>query len=153
LANKLVIADTSCLIILNKIGYLDILNRLFIEVQITSKVAEEFGESLPKWIEVKDPIDKNRIKELSRMLDAGEATSIALALERNSVTLIIDEKKGRKVAVSFNLDVIGTLGVLLLAKQRGIINDLNAVFNKLEVHGFRYSPSLKKTILNLANEH
>jgi predicted nucleic acid-binding protein len=54
-------------------------------------------------------------------LDTGEASAIALAMETVNSTLIIDEKKGRKFAKNLGLQIIGTLKILLLAKQHRLI--------------------------------
>lgn len=52
---KIIIADSSCLILLDKIEELELLQKLFGEVTITSIIADEFGDSLPKWIAIKNP--------------------------------------------------------------------------------------------------
>ena len=70
-------------------------------------------------LEVKD---KNKQSEIERNLDKGEASSIALALEIKDSMLIIDETKGRRIAKSYNIDIIGTIGILLLADNRGLIS-------------------------------
>ena len=56
--HKTIISDTSCLILLDKIGELDILNKLFGTIITTSEVAEEFGQTLPAWIELGNPQTK-----------------------------------------------------------------------------------------------
>ena len=57
--HKAIISDTSCLILLDKIGELEILNKLFGTIITTIEVASEFGQPLPSWIEIKEPTDKN----------------------------------------------------------------------------------------------
>jgi len=48
--HKTIISDTSCLILLDKIGELEILNKLFGTITTTAEVAEEFGQQLPAWL-------------------------------------------------------------------------------------------------------
>src|SRR3954463_16742687 len=95
---KTIICDTSCLILLDKIGELEILNKLFGTIITTSEVVEEFGQPLPSWLEIKNPIDKNYQSIIEASLDKGEASTIALAIELNDSLLIIDDLKGRKFA-------------------------------------------------------
>ena len=57
--HKAIISDTSCLILLEKIGELEILNKLYGTIITTAEVASEFGQTLPSWIELKQPSDKN----------------------------------------------------------------------------------------------
>jgi predicted nucleic acid-binding protein len=147
--NRTVISDTSCLIALVKIGMLDILNELFDEVVITNEVYNEFSEALPHWIKVVDVENKQKQSELEFWLDKGEASSITLAIELGDATLIIDESKGRKIAISFNLKIIGTIGILILAKEKGIINDVVSIMLKLTNEGFRLSKALIERIIQV----
>lgn len=96
--DKIIISDTSCLIALSNIGMLHILKDLFEEVLITPEENDEFGNQLPNWIIVSQAKNKLKQTEIENKLDKGEASSIALALEIPSSTLIIDEVKGRNIA-------------------------------------------------------
>ncbi len=147
--NKIIISDTSCLIALSKIDKLDLLKELYHEVIITKEVCQEIGGSLPDWIiisEVKDK-QKQKQKEIEQQLDSGEASSIALALEIKNTTLIIDEIKGRKIAQSFNIDIIGTIGIILLANKKGLISDVTSLILRLVNKGFRLSDNLINKII------
>ena len=93
--HKTIISDTSCLILLDKIGELDILNKLFGTIITTSEVAEEFGQTLPAWIELRQPTDKNYQSIIEATVDKGEASAIALAIELDDCLLIIDDLKAR----------------------------------------------------------
>lgn len=55
--HKAIISDTSCLILLDKIGELEILNKLFGQIFTTPEVANEFVLPLPSWIEIKQPLE------------------------------------------------------------------------------------------------
>lgn len=116
--DKIIISDTSCLIVLSRIEKLDLLKDLYHEVIITTDVRQEFGGTLPDWIIVTEVKDKQKQKDLEKQLDKGEASAIALAIEIDNATLIIDEIKGRKIAQSFNIDIIGTIGIVLLTETR-----------------------------------
>ena len=119
--HRTIISDTSCLILLDKIGELSILNKLFGNITTTSEVAEEFGQPLPPWFEIKEPSDKNYQAIIEASVDKGEASAIALAIELDDCLLIIDDLKGRKFAHQLGLTIIGTIGVILDAKLAGII--------------------------------
>ena len=145
--HRLVIADTSCLIVLSKIAKLPLLKELFQEIAITREVANEFGDELPEWIFIltlKDPIRK-RILQLE--LDEGEASAIALGLEYNNSLLLIDERKGRQKATELGLKILGTLGVLVKAKEKGLITSLTVEIEKLRQIEFRMSEVLINSII------
>lgn len=90
---------------------------------------------------------------LLRDLDQGEAEAIALILEKRGDLLLIDERRGRRVAQREGVRVIGLLGVLLEAKRRRIIQSLHDTIGKLQATaGFRISESLKTRLLGEAGE-
>ncbi len=145
--SSIVISDASCLIALNNIGLLNILKDLYPEVVITQEVKNEFGEPLPNWINIVKVKNLQKKRELEDVLDKGEAGSIALSLEIEDSVLIIDERKGRKIASSLNIKIIGTIGVLILAHKRGLIKDLTTVILKLVNSGFRLSDNILNRII------
>jgi predicted nucleic acid-binding protein len=145
--DKVIISDTSCLIVLTNIGLLHILKDLYGEILITSEVYEEFGGILPDWVIILDVKDKVKQADIELRLDKGESSSIALALEIPDSILIIDEIKGRNIAKSFNIKIIGTVGVLLLASDKGLIKDVISVILKLVNKGFRLSDKLLNKII------
>lgn len=116
-----IVSDTSCLILLDKIAELYLLQRLFGQVLTTQIVANEFGRELPDWIGIQNPANIKSQLLLEAALDKGEASSIALALEKEDCLLIIDELRGRKLAKRLGLTITGTLGVLAQAKRSGYI--------------------------------
>lgn len=75
---KTIISDTSCIILLDKIGELKILNKLFGTIVTTQEVAEESGQQLPSWVEIQKPKDKNYQSIIEAFVDKGEAGAIAL---------------------------------------------------------------------------
>ncbi|MCF8372682.1 MAG: hypothetical protein K9H64_13715 [Bacteroidales bacterium] len=78
--HKTIVSDTSCLILLERVGMLDLLKSLFGKITITQIIADEFGETLPDFIEFENPQNRNYQNILEGFLDSGEASAIALAL-------------------------------------------------------------------------
>ena len=145
--SRIIISDTSCLIALTKIGKLDLLKELFQKVLITTSVSKEFGGTLPGWIIRANAEDLKKQEELEKRLDQGEASSIALALELEYSTLIIDEIKGRRIAEALQINIIGTVGIILLANKRGLISNPLDLILLLVNNGFRLSDKVLKMII------
>ncbi len=82
---KVIIADTSCLILYEKINQFEILEKTFGELFITKEVADEFGYDLPDWIKIVEISEKEKYLRLTEHLGSGEASSIILALEMNII--------------------------------------------------------------------
>ncbi len=145
--HNLVIADKSCLIVLFQINSLDWLRELYEEVTITVEVEQEFEGKLPDWIKIKEVKDKMRQEILQLSLDKGEASAIALSLENEHSLLLIDERKGRRIANELGLKFTGTLGIIIKAKEQGIISSIAKEIEKLKSHHFWLSEKLIKQIL------
>lgn len=145
---SIVISDASCLILFTNIDRLDILKDIFLEIWVTSKVANEYGLPLPPFFTVRDPSESSREQSLLLELDSGEASSIALALETDGCRIIIDEKKGRRIAFSLGLDVTGTIGILLDASAKGLIFPDHHLLSALDQCGFRVSDRLKHLLVS-----
>ena len=149
---KIIISDTTCLIILSKIAALNLLKSLFSTVTITPEVQQEFGNPLPDWIIVETSTNKHQLSALKLILDDGEASAIALCLETPNCLLIIDERKGRKVAQNLQIPTIGTLGILLEAKNRGFLENIRPFVDKIQQTDFRISKELLNAVLIKAGE-
>lgn len=150
--HKTIISDTSCLILLQKIDELSLLNKLFGTIITTNEVAEEFGLPLPSWIELTQPIDKNYQSIIEVSVDKGEASAIALAVELNDCLLIIDDLKGRKFAQQLGLPIIGTIGIIVDAKLAGIIPSVKPLLTKIKATNFRITEQLELLILKKTGE-
>jgi len=149
---KLIISDTSCFIALSKIEALNLLFMLYKHIATTDEIAQEFGESLPEWVEIISVSDKTKQQLLEMQVDKGEASAIALALESENPFLILDDHKARKLARNLNLNHTGTIGVILAAKQRGIIPSIKPLLEKIKQTNFHLSPALELQALIQANE-
>ncbi|MBP7478518.1 MAG: DUF3368 domain-containing protein [Chitinophagales bacterium] len=139
---RVIVSDTTCLILLNKIGRISLLEKLFGKVTITSNIAKEYGENLPEFVKIENPSDYKYQQILEGFLDSGEASAIALALEHDDCLLIIDELKGRKEAKYLNINYTGTLGILIIAKEKGLIKSVMEVIEEIRKTDFRISEAL-----------
>lgn len=149
---KTIIADSSCLILLDKIEELDLLKNLFGKVIVTSIIAEEFGIPLPEWISIKDADNKNYQNILELTVDRGEASAIALAVELIDSLLILDDQKARKLAEELKLKYTGTIALLVEAKLKGYIPSVRPLIDKIRKTNFRISLDLEKKILKSTGE-
>jgi len=149
---KVIIADTSCLILFDKINHLEILRDTFRQLIVTDEVAQEFGYGLPDWITIQPMKNKSQYLELSKNLGKGEASSITLALELSDSLLIVDERKGRKVAEEMEIEIIGSLGVLMKAKEIRAIPSVKEMLNLIDKTNFRISRPIKRKVLKQAGE-
>jgi uncharacterized protein len=152
----IIVSDTSAITSLLQIGRLDILSMLYEEVVTPIEVATElqrFHPKLPNSIRIVPVTDLMQLEKLKIEFDPGEAAAITLMLEGKGDLLLMDEKRGRRVAARERLAVVGVIGVLLEAKQSGLITSLSAIFADLErIAGFRISPRLKQRVLTAAGE-
>jgi len=149
---SIVIADTSCLILLDKIDELEILKALFREVYITEIIAKEFGKKLPEWIKIHNAKNPNYKKFFEIEVDEGEASAMALYFDLSNVILILDDYKARKASEKLDMKYTGTFGILLRAKKMGIIKELRTIIEKIKATNFRFSDELFFLLLKEAGE-
>jgi len=157
--NGLVIADAGPIFSLALIDKLFILDNLFDTIKIPKAV----------WAEISSDDKKpfhNRIvsyfnnkivgirgtNELTFVMDYGESESVILYKELNADFLLIDDKKARMIAENYNVNCIGTLGLLSIAKDKGLVTDLRSLFVDFLNNKRFYSINLLNTILNLKGE-
>ena len=149
---RIIISDTSCLIILDKIGETGILKKLYEQISITSTIAQEFGQALPDWISIQDATNKTYENLLQTTVDRGEASAIALAVELDNCLLILDDYKARRLASSLELKFTGTFGLLVEAKLSGHLPSVRPILDKIKQTDFRLSLELERKILDRAGE-
>jgi predicted nucleic acid-binding protein len=145
-----IVTDSTCLIGLERIGHLDVLQQLFEPIQIPPTVDQEFGLSF-SWLTVTTPTDQTLVAALNLLIDEGEAEAIALASELRC-RVILDDRRARLVAAKLNVNIIGTVGVLVKAKQNGIIAALKPVLDALEMNEFFISETLRQEALQIVGE-
>ncbi len=152
---KLIISDSTTVITLLNIGRLDVLKNIFSLVYIPQKVYEEvvIEEKIvldKEFFVVKKISDKNLYTLLSKSLDAGECEAIVLAKEMQ-LSLIIDEKKGRKIASNLGVNIFGFIGLLVLNYKKEMLTkeDTLDVFYKAKEQGFRVGMRLENEFLAL----
>jgi predicted nucleic acid-binding protein len=150
--HKIVISDTSTLILLQKINELDLLLKIYGELYTTPEIAAEFGEKLPDWITIQSVKDKKYQKFLETQVDLGEASALALAAEFEDVLLLLDDLKARKLAIKLMFKTTGTLGIIHKAKQLSIIPKVKPIIDKLLLTNFRISKDIVNEILRLNGE-
>ncbi len=139
-----VVADTSPLNYLLLVGKIDLLPALYDSLLLPPAVRREM---LPDWIEVRDPGPTTL--SLHPKLNAGEREAIMLAHKTPNALLLIDEALGRQAAQHLGLNINGTLGILLLAHRRGLV-DLPTEVAKLRQTSFQASDALIESVLNSA---
>ena len=149
---NIIITDTSCLILLEKIDGFGVLQRLFTSVTTTPEIKNEFGTGLPEWIIIKAVKDIALMEVLKESVDPGEASALALAIETTNPLVIIDDLKGRKLAKRMTLNIMGTLGVLLKAKQHHIIPLVRPYIDRIQETNFRVSQEVISYVLEQAGE-
>jgi predicted nucleic acid-binding protein len=148
-----IISNTSCLIILDNIDRLDILQKLYQTIHLTEEVAKEFGKPLANWMIVDAVQDKNYLRLLNASVDLGEASTIALAVQMSGDSvMILDDLKARKLAKQLDLKYTGLLGILLKAKQQNIIASVSDILAQFRQVNFRFSEKLETEVLKLAGE-
>lgn len=149
---KTIISDASCLILLDNIGELYLLHKLYGIVLTTPEVAAEFGKAIPDWLLIKQAENHNYQYILNASVDKGEASAIALAIDYPGSILIIDDLKGRKLAIQLGLHTLGTMGIFIDAKEKGIIELVKPMLEKVRKTNFRITKNIETIILEKAGE-
>lgn len=126
---KIIISDTSTLILFHKIDEFILLKKVYAELITTPEIAEEFGEKLSDWIKIQSVSDKKYQNFLETQVDYGEASAMALAAEFDDVLLLLDDLKARKLATRLKFKITGALGVIHKAKQMSIIDKVKPLID------------------------
>lgn len=157
-----VICNTSPFQYLHQIGLLHILPALAGRVIIPQAVVDELaqgrnaGVNLPdplacEWVVIRHPVSVSALPLITD-LGPGETEVLMLALESQDAVAILDDALARRVAESQGIRIIGTLGLLLNAKQAGHVSSIREYVDQLEALRFRLAPQTRITILKLAGE-
>lgn len=156
-----IVSNTTPIISLLKLSQLDILKELYSEITIPNAVFHEieagkskgYYQDLSKidWINIVNIKDRQALKYFLD-LDAGESEAIILATEIGADLIIIDEKLGRFHAKHAEIKVTGTIGILIKAKNQGIIRDLKPLLYELTEKDVWISEKLIVEILKQVGE-
>jgi uncharacterized protein len=158
-----VVCNTTPLINFAAINRLDILQAMFGQVIIPQAVYNETtGSSLPGSQSVLEAIASGWLQvctvyaivpEILAELDDGEREAIALALEISEQRILLDEREARQVAQRLGLQVIGTLGILLLAKDNRIIPQVQPLLDgMMNMAQYWVAATLYQQVLRQAGE-
>ncbi len=158
-----VVVNSTPLIVLCKIGQLDILKKLYHEILIPTAVYREVTavedsacmqiKAAGEWIHVEQIQEDTDKKMYKAKLHDGEVEVMLLAQEKYADLVIIDDNAAKKTAKYLGLTVTGTLGILIKAKQKGIIKKLYPLLFEMKQNGFYINPALEATVLELAGEN
>ncbi len=159
----IVVSDSTILIGLAKIGKLDLLKKIFSRVFIPEEVFKEVverGKGKPGskvinesvWIETKPVKDKIQVAFLLGSLEKGEAEVLVLARELKADLILLDEEKARKSAVIAGFEIMGLLGLFILAKNLGLIHAVLPHVDELITKKFRISDKIIEKTLKKAGE-
>ena len=145
------VTNSTCLIGLERSERLDILAQVFSSITIPTAVSTEVGFEAD-WLTVRPVQNLALVAILKTQVDEGEAEAISLAMELEDVFLILEDRKARQLALQLNLKVIGTVGMLLRAKRKGIITEIKPLLVALNQANFRISEPLIQNALRIAGE-
>ena len=159
----IVVSNTTPLIGLAKLGHLSLLSEFFGAITIAPSVNEEIrrapnrpgAQEIQKisWVQVRSIDDQTKVDYLRVDLDPGEAEVLVLAQELAADWVLLDESKARLAAEMLGLRTVGTLGLLLLAKRRGLIEAVRPLLDRLRAEKFYISDRLYENVLQEAGEH
>ena len=159
----LIVCNTGPIIALTIVDQLRLLNSLFSKVVVPDQVHQEIlcggssgvGVSMyvqADWIaraRVSQPIDEL----LTSLLDAGEASVIQLARELHASRVLLDERKARKIARTvYGLAVIGTAGILVLAKRKGLLSNVRSTLLDMREKGYWLHEDIMASAAKAAGE-
>lgn len=151
------VSDTGPLHYLVLLEHVDILQVLFSEVAAPEPVREELAHpsapdavrrwmtAPPTWLAV-HPVRPDVLAEIDAALDLGERATLALALEQQPDLVLMDDRAGVAAAHAQNFVITGTLGLLVRAARRGLL-DLPDALGALSRTNFRWTPSLRARVL------
>ena len=160
----IVVSDTTPIISLIKINRLDLLKELFNEVLIPDAVFRELTTNTvfaneaqivrtSSFLKVSSVQNHKALQLLQAVsgLDDGESEAIILADELKASVLVMDEKKGMKVAQKMGIQITGTVGILIQAydEKKVTADEIKSYLTQLKNSNIRLSDSLIQQALDL----
>jgi len=148
-----VVSNSSPIIALDRIRQIELLRALFDRVTVPPAVVTEVWSSTPisDWFDVVTPTPPVALV-LSATLGPGEREAIALAVELQANTILLDDRPARRAADALGLNVVGTLGVLTACKRKGVVGAMRPLIDELMANGFRVASDLAERVLRDAGE-
>jgi hypothetical protein len=160
-----IVSNTGPIIGLAKIGKVGLLKSLAIEVLIPPFVHKElFGKIGRETVQIENALDEfikvmpadvpmpSAVRTLAE-LDEGERQAVALAFTLGKeVLLVMDDHAGRRAARKLGVPVTGLLGLLLLAKEKGLVNRVGSLIEGLREAGYWLSDEVVEVAMKLAGE-
>jgi hypothetical protein len=156
----ILIADSSALIALAICDGLQLLEPLYGEVVVPEAVYNEVATSdKPESATLRGylagkvrAVDTSGFVYLDASADLGETEAMLLYKQLNADKLLIDDRRGRKIAKINKIHTIGSLGVLLAAKNKGLLAKVLPSLLKLNKSSIFISPDVIQSVLDLAGE-
>jgi len=157
----MVVSNTSPIANLAVIGRLDILRQLYgvllipdaVRQELAAAAAVESAVAAADWVEQRCVRDRRLVESLGTQLHPGEAEAIALAIEQEAELLLMDERRGRRIASELSLRRVGVLGVLLEAKSKEVVPAVRPLLDALVAQaGFWIGRKLYARVLAEAGE-
>jgi predicted nucleic acid-binding protein len=156
----ILVADSSALIALSVCNSLDLLELLFGSVFVPETVYLEItrpnkkeAQALKSFLQGKvRQVDLQSYVFLDAFADAGETEAMLLYKQISADKLLIDDQRGRKVAKINQISTIGSLGVLLTAKEKGYVEKVSPLLRQIEKSDIYLSSQLIDMVLELAGE-
>jgi len=153
----MIVSDSTTLIVLFDLDRTDLLSNLFSSIIIPTSVYKEISTKnvlvMPSFMSIVDVQNSELLESLKMILDDGESEAIALAVETKS-KLIIDEKKGRKIAINQGLEIIGLLGIVYLNVKREFLVKQQAIklLEDIQEHGYRINKQIINDMLEMLDD-
>lgn len=152
-----IVSNSTPLIALSRINELELLHSIFGSILIPDAVFDEvvlegggkagvMEVANAPWIIKMEVQNVLAVSMLQMDLDAGEAEAVVLAKELGADFLLLDEKKARRVARNLEIKHMGTVGILGLAATKGLISNIDDIFDKLEQNGFRFKEEVRNKV-------
>ena len=156
---KLVIADTSSLISLILVQQIELVDKIFGQLYIPKAVWEELKNYDNPELDTgsiqqleNDVLEITSNNYLSIVIDYGESETVILYEEINADYLLIDDTKARTIAESLGVHCIGSIGLLIKAKQKGLVTELKPIFKNWLNNEIYFSKKLLNQILKDVGE-
>ncbi len=153
----MIIGDSSALIALSIVGKLELLETLYDTLYIPQAVYDEVTKLEKKQSDILKVFLKERVKKVELNLKKlglgiGELEAITLYKQLNADVLLIDDNRAKKYALLNDVRVVGSLGILIKAKEKGYIEKIKPLLEKLQDSDIFVSDALVAKVLDICGE-